>query len=80
MRKVNKAVRHVLADGIEGLADPGLGFVTITAVRTSPDLGHAEVFVSVLGSKKRRMVGLIAPPGPPCSTTAGLPRAAPQIS
>ena len=27
MRKVNKAVRHVLADGIEGLADPGLGFV-----------------------------------------------------
>ena len=25
------------------------------------------------GSKKRRMVGLIAPPGPPCSTTAGLP-------
>ena len=60
MRKVNKAVRHVLADGIDGLADPGLGFVTITAVRTSPDLGHAEVFVSVLGSQKRRTASLRA--------------------
>ena len=49
MRKVNEALRHVLADGVESLADPGLGFVTVTAVRASPDLGHAEVFVSVLG-------------------------------
>ena len=36
------------------LADPGLGFVTITAVRASPDLGHAEVYVSILGTQKRR--------------------------
>ncbi len=35
MRKVNEALRHVLADGVETLADPGLGFVTITAVRAS---------------------------------------------
>ena len=60
MRKVNKAVRHVLADGVEALADPGLGFVTITAVKTSTDLGHAEVFVSVLGSQKRRTSSLRA--------------------
>ena len=32
------------------------------------------------GSKNRRMVGLIAPPGPPCSTTAGLPPARPHSS
>ena len=60
MRKVNEAMRHVLADGVETLADPGLGFVTVTAVRTSADLGHAEVFVSVLGTKKRRTASLRA--------------------
>ena len=54
MRKVNEALRHVLADGVEGLADPGLGFVTVTAVKASPDLGHADVYVSVLGPEKRR--------------------------
>ena len=73
MRKVNEALRHVLADGVESLADPGLGFVTITAVRASPDLGHAEVYVSVLGSQKRRSVEPAGPrsgprsaPGPCC--------------
>jgi ribosome-binding factor A len=60
IRKVNEALRHVLAGGVEGLADPGLGFVTVTAVRASPDLGHAEVFVSVLGSEKRRVASLRA--------------------
>ena len=60
MRKVNEALRHVLAAGVESLADPGLGFVTVTAVRASPDLGHADVYVSVLGSRKRRSAGLRA--------------------
>jgi len=60
MRKVNEALRHVLADGVESLGDPGLGFVTVTAVRASPDLGHAEVYISVLGSKKRRTSSLRA--------------------
>ena len=60
MRKVNEALRHVLADGVESLGDPGLGFVTVTAVRASPDLGHAEVYVSVLGPKKRRSSSLQA--------------------
>ena len=60
MRRVNEALRHVLADGVESLADPGLGFVTVTSVRASPDLGHAEVYVSVLGSQKRRTASLRA--------------------
>ena len=33
-----------------------------------------------LGSKKRRMVGLMAPPGPPCRMTQGLPSLAPHSS
>jgi len=60
MRKVNESLRHVLADGVESLADPGLGFVTVTAVRASPDLGRAEVYVSILGTQKRRTSSLRA--------------------
>jgi ribosome-binding factor A len=52
MRRVNEAVREVLSARIaEGLKDPRIGFVTVTAVETSPDLRHARVFVSVLGDE-----------------------------
>ncbi|HYX84075.1 MAG TPA: 30S ribosome-binding factor RbfA [Gaiellales bacterium] len=54
MRRVNEALHQVLADGVEELGDPGLGFVTVTAVRATPDLGRADVYVSVLGSDRRR--------------------------
>ena len=54
MRRVNEALREVLAEGIEALGDPGIGFVTVTAVRATPDLGRADVFVSVLGAARRR--------------------------
>jgi ribosome-binding factor A len=36
------------------LKDPRVGFVTITDVRTSPDLRHARVYVSVLGTESER--------------------------
>lgn len=51
MRRVDEAVREVIADSVAGgvLTDPRLGFVTITEVQTSPDLRHAKVFVSVFG-------------------------------
>ncbi len=55
MRRVNEAVREVLSARItEGLKDPRIGFVTLTAVETSPDLRHARVYVSVLGSEQER--------------------------
>jgi ribosome-binding factor A len=55
MRRVNEAVREVLSARIaEGLKDPRIGFVTLTAVETSPDLRHARVYVSVLGSEEER--------------------------
>ena len=51
MRRVDEAVREVLSDVIATeLKDPRVGFVTVTAVDTAPDLRHAKVFVSVLGS------------------------------
>ena len=61
MRRVNEAVRQVIADALAGeLADPRLGFVTVTSVKTSPDLRDARVFVSVLGSGDARADSLAA--------------------
>jgi ribosome-binding factor A len=54
MRRVNEAVREVLSDAIKLLKDPRVGFVTVTDVRTSPDLRHAKVYVSVLGTESER--------------------------
>lgn len=36
------------------LKDPGIGFVTITAVKLSDDLRHAKIFYSVLGDEKAK--------------------------
>jgi len=55
MRRVNEAVREVLSVAITSdLKDPRVGFVTVTAVDTSPDLRHAHVYVSVLGDAQQR--------------------------
>jgi ribosome-binding factor A len=54
MRRVNEAVREVVSEAVGELKDPRIGFVTVTGVETSPDLRHARVFVSVLGSEAKR--------------------------
>jgi ribosome-binding factor A len=55
MRRVDEAVRAVLSDAIaKDLQDPRVGFVTVTGVKTSPDLRHARVYVSVLGDQQTR--------------------------
>jgi ribosome-binding factor A len=55
MRRVNEAMREVLSDALtQDLKDPRVGFVTVTAVETSPDLRHSTVFVSVLGDETVR--------------------------
>jgi ribosome-binding factor A len=60
MRRVNEAVREVLSDAIaKDLQDPRVGFVTVTGVKTSPDLRHARVFVSVLGDEQVRSDSLV---------------------
>src|SRR4051812_14536653 len=55
MRRVDEAVREVLGDAVtQDLKDPRVGFVTVTEVKTSTDLRHARVFVSVLGTPEER--------------------------
>lgn len=58
MRRVNGAIREVLSEHIGGLKDPRIGFVTVTGVDTSPDLRQATVYVSVLGSERKREASL----------------------
>jgi ribosome-binding factor A len=55
MRRVDEAIRQVIGEVVAGeLKDPRVGFVTVTDVRTSADLSHARVYVSVLGDEPRR--------------------------
>ena len=55
IRRVNEAVREVLSAYVtERLEDPRIGFVTLTSVETSPDLRHARVYFSVLGTPEER--------------------------
>src|SRR5581483_9978381 len=59
MRRVDEAMRMVLSDAIAtDLKDPRVGFVTVTAVKTSPDLRHARVYVSVLGDEDERAASI----------------------
>lgn len=61
MRRVNQVLREVIGATITTeLQDPRIGFVTVTAVDTSPDLRHARVHVSVLGSEDEREATMAA--------------------
>jgi ribosome-binding factor A len=59
MRRVNESVRQVLAEALPELKDPRIGLVTVTGVDTTPDLRQATVFVSVLGSSRKRKATLL---------------------
>jgi ribosome-binding factor A len=66
MRRVNQSVRQVLSEALPELKDPRIGFVTVTGVETSADLRQARVYVSVLGSERKRkdtLAGLAAAHG-----------------
>ena len=68
MRKVNELLREVVAEEVTELKDPGLGFITITGVDTSPDLRNATVFYTVLGTDEEK-----------AATAEALTRAAPRL-
>ena len=59
MRRVDVAMRQVLGDALaQDLKDPRVGFVTVTDVKTSSDLRHARVYVSVLGDEPTKQASL----------------------
>ena len=42
------------------VADPRVGFATITKVETTPDLRHAKVWISVIGQERERRATIAA--------------------
>jgi ribosome-binding factor A len=54
--RVGEAIREEIATFLaESAKDPRIvGFVTVTGVEVSPDLRHAKVFVSVMGSEAEK--------------------------
>ncbi len=53
--RVDELLRQEIAALLaKEVADPRIGFATITDVETSPDLRHAKVWVSVIGQKADR--------------------------
>jgi len=59
MRRIDGAMKQVLGDALsQTLKDPRIGFVTVTDVKTSADLRHARVYVSVLGDEAEQSATL----------------------
>jgi ribosome-binding factor A len=53
--RVAEQIRQTVAAFLtENVRDPRIGFVTVTGVDVSADLGHARVRVSVMGTEEER--------------------------
>ncbi len=52
--RVSEEFREVLAQEIQKLKDPRVGFVTVTGVKVTRDLRHAWVFYTSLGDDAAR--------------------------
>ncbi len=50
-RRLAETIKRLLGEWLEHeQTDPRIGFVTVTDVRVTPDLAHAKVFYTVLGT------------------------------
>lgn len=58
--RVDELLKQEIARVIRDLKDPRVGFATVMDVRTSPDLRHARVYVSVLGEDSARQATIEA--------------------
>ena len=53
--RLGELIRQTVAAFLTGnVRDPRIGFVTVTKVEVSPDLGHARVWVSIMGTEEER--------------------------
>lgn len=66
--RVGEEFREVLAEEIQKLKDPRVGFVTVTGVKVTPDLRRAWVFYTTYGDEKAKS-----------GTRAGLRSAGPHL-
>jgi ribosome-binding factor A len=66
--RVAEEFREILAEEVQRLKDPRIGFVTITGVEVTPDLRRAVVSYTVFGDDRQER-----------STAAGLRSATPHL-
>jgi|SRR5437762_14119001 len=53
--RIEEQLRIELSEIIEReIQDPRIGLATVTAVKISPDLRHAHIFITVLGDETQR--------------------------
>jgi len=53
MKRINEACKEALGEILqEKMKDPRVGFVTVTTVEVAPDLQHAKVWLSILGTEE----------------------------
>lgn len=69
VRRANESIKEALAEALFSMKDPRIGFVTITEVRTTPDLRQATVYYTVLPDDEASRA----------ETAAGLRSAAPLL-
>jgi len=67
--RVGEQIRNVIAELLTfSVRDPGIGFITITQVKVTPDLQQARVYYTTMGDDKARR-----------ETQRGLERARPML-
>jgi len=67
-QRVGEEFREILAEEIQKLKDPRVGFVTVTGVRVTPDLRHAWIYYTSYGDEPAK-----------AGTRAALRSAAPHL-
>ena len=72
--RLNELMLQVLADAVERLSDPRLGFVTLTGVDVNRDLSRATVYYSTLGGTSGA-----TPETDPAATAVALESASPHL-
>src|SRR3989304_9703491 len=59
--RIDELLRQEIGGLLAGeIGDPRVGFVTVTDVETAPDLRHAKVWVSVIGTPEERDAAIAA--------------------
>jgi hypothetical protein len=77
--RVDELLRQEIGSIItRDVADPRVGFATITSVETTPDLRHAKVWISVIGQPAERDATMAASGGRCRSSGTNWARAADQ--
>ena len=57
--RLSEVIRHAVGAFLTGdVRDPRIGFVTVIGVEVSPDLSHANVRVSVMGTDEEKAKSL----------------------